>query len=133
MKKLLVDEIAYVTSKMETEEEPVQKLFHFSGIFGLIQRIYNLEYDPDLVFAHFVLSEIHKIFNARIHAIRDARDTVVPLWPDQFEKLTNACKELAKRVEKDKNFDQVLKDLVILAYTTTGNGYYLFEKGVLKI
>ncbi len=133
MKKLMIDEILYVTEKMEAEQDIAQKLFYFSGIFGIMQRIFNLEYDPDLVFAHFILREAHKSFIGRIQAIKEARDTVVPMWSAQLEKLTNACKELAKRVEKDKNFDQILKDIVILAYTTTGNGYYLFEKGVLKI
>jgi hypothetical protein len=133
MKKILLDEFRYSVEKIEKTPDPIQKLFFFSATFGAIQRVFNIEYDTDLVFAHFVLSETYGAFMSRFRALKDNQDTAVPVLVEQIERLTTLVKELAKKVEGDKEITDTLKKFVVLAYTTTGNGYYLYDKGVLKI
>jgi len=133
MRKLILDEFEYVLKKMGEVDDPFQKLFYFSATFGIVQRVYNIEYNSELVFAHFILNETHKGFTARLHAIRDARDTTVAITTEHLERLSNLIKELADKIRENKDHVDTLKKLIILTYSTTGNGFYLYDKGVLKI
>jgi hypothetical protein len=133
MRKLILDEFEYVVKKMGEVDDPFQKLFYFSATFGIVQRVYNIEYNSELVFAHFILNETHKGFTARLHAIRDAHDTTVAITTEHLERLSNLIKELADKIRENKDHVDTLKKLIILTYSTTGNGFYLYNKGVLKI
>lgn len=133
LKEKFLEEVNYSVEKMEKTSDPLQKLYYFSATYGVIQRLFNIEYNQDLVFAHFILSEAYKSFAGRIRIFKDNQDTTIPLLVEQMERLTNLTKELAKRIEGNKDLTDTLKKFVILAYSTTGNGFYLYEKGILKI
>lgn len=131
-KDIIVKEINYVVDQMEQCSTEEEKLYYFSGVYSMIQRIFNLEYDSDLVYAHFILRGTYNAFMQRFEAIK-AGQTLIPLSEEHFKKLTTITKELAKKIEEKKNIDNTLKKFTILSYMTTGNGYYLFQKGLLKI
>jgi len=131
-KDIIVKEINYVVNQMEQCSTEEEKLYYFSGVHSMIQRIFNLEYDSELVYAHFILSEAYNAFLQRLGAIK-AGQTLILLSEEHFRKLITITKELAKKIEEKKNIDSTLKKLALLSYTTTGNGYYLFQKGLLKI
>jgi hypothetical protein len=133
MKKMFLDELNYSIEKMEKTPDPIQKLFYFSATYGVIQRLFNLEYSQDLVFAHFILSEAYKAFASRLRVYKDNQDTTIPVLVEQIERLISLTKEFAKKIESNKELTDTLKKFVVLAYSTTGNGFYLYEKGVLKI
>ncbi len=132
-KKLIVDEVDFVTKKMNAEEDPSKKLYYFSAIPGMIQRVYNIDYDNDLVFAHFVLQAVFTVINERIVALRQKGDGNVQLSLEQFEKLEQLSVEFGIKLKENKSVDTVLKKFVLLLTSTTGNGYYLMQKGFLKI
>lgn len=132
-REILLNEINYVAEKMEESSSPNEQLYYFSALYAMVQRIYNIEYDPDLVYAHFILNETYKAFQGRMQAIQKGGENVVPLHEAQFMELTTLTKELADKIKAKKNIDKTLKKFVVLLYTTTGNGYYLFQKGMLKI
>ena len=128
-KKRLIDEIKFVLNKMKEEDDPKNKLYYFSAIYGMMQRIYNLECSPDLIFAHFVLSSTYAQINARL---KNPEGTVK--IPDElFDKLISATAELLVVIEHNKNLYEVLKKFTLLGYVTVGNGYYLYQKGLLKL
>jgi hypothetical protein len=133
LRERFLEEIKYSVEKMGKASDPIQKLYYFSATYGEMQRLLNIEYNQDLVFAHFILSEAYKAFMGRIRAFKDNQETAVPLLVEQVERLVNLTKELEKKIESDKDLMDTLKKFVILAYSTTGNGFYLYEKGVLKI
>ena len=66
-------------------------------------------------------------------AIQKGGEKVVYLRGEHFKKLSAITKELGKRIEKDKDISETLKKFAILSYSLTGNGYYLEQKGLLKI
>lgn len=129
---IIVEEINYVVKQMEESSTGEEKLYYFSAVHSIIQRIFNLEYDSDLVYAHFVLNGTYVSFLQRLQAIKQG-ETLIPLSDEQFEKLISLTKELAKTIEEKKSIDSTLKKFAILSYTTGGNGYYLQQKGLLKI
>ena len=132
-RETIVKEIKYVAKKIDQSNDPNQKLYFFSGIYSIIQKIFNLEYDSDLIFFHFILRQTYDAFNGRLQAIMKGGETVVPLQEDQFKKLSQITKELANKLQKNEDVNETLKKFAILSYTTTGNGYYLLQKGLLKI
>jgi len=130
-RKLIAQEIDYVVSKMDKANDASRKLYYFSGVQGAVNRVFNLEYDPELIFIHVVLSQTYSAFSQRLQALKQG-DDMVPLSEEQFGRLSEFTKELGKRIKANKDTDDVLKKFVLLSYSTTGNGYYLLDKGILK-
>ncbi len=129
---MILNEIEFVVSKMEENPDITKGLYYFSGIHSIINRIYNQHFNEDLVFLHFVLQSTHTAFNNRLSAIKKGGDNTVPLLEGQISALSGYLKELAKVIEEDKSFTNILKKFTILLYSTTGNGYYLLQKGMLS-
>ena len=132
-REIIIKEINYVVNKMVESSSGEEKLYYFSAVHSVINRIFNLEYDSDLVYAHSVLQGTYNAFSQRIQAILKGGETLIPLDEEHFERLITIAKELSNKIEEKKNIDNTLKKFVILSYATTGNGYYLFQKGLLKI
>lgn len=132
-RSLIVSEIDFVLKKVDKSENPSEMLYYFSSIPGVIQRTFNIEYNPDLVFAHFILRSTHQAFLNRLTAIQQGGDTTIPLEKMHFDRLSSITKELAVTIKKKQDMDNTLKKYIILSYSLTGNGYYLQQKGLLKI
>lgn len=128
-RKKLIDEIKFIINKMEKEDDPKQKLYYFSGIHGVLSRIFNFEYDPELVFAHVILNFAYNSIQARL-----AQEEKIIKIPDElFDKLVVTSKEFLHKIEKNESLCDALQKFAVMAYLTTGNGYYLYEKGLLRL
>jgi len=114
---------------MKQQEDPETKLYYFSAIFGIMPRIFNIDFNEDLIFAHFVISSTHNNINQRIKN----PDKVIKLPDELFDRLLALTEELLVTIEKDQNLYDILKKFTLLGYVTIGNGYYLYKKGMLKI
>ena len=132
-KKIIIDEINFAVKRMNSAKSASEKLYYFSAIFGVFHRIYNLDYNPDLVYAHFILRATHEAFINRLKSIEQVKDDTVLLTNEQFNKLSSLSKELARKIKKTEDMDETLKKFVVLLYSTTGNGYYLMQKGCYKL
>jgi hypothetical protein len=128
-KKLIIDEIKIVLKSMKESKSPAKMVFFFSGISGMLQRIFNLEYDPDLVFAHVILKMTHDNFSQKILN----PDPVIQLEEKHFDKLCQLSENFCEKIENGQDFVETLKAFTILVYSIGGNGYYLTHKGLLKI
>jgi len=129
---VLKEEILYVVNKMHDSQNIEQKIFFFSAIYAMIQRIINLEYNGDLLFAHHVIQRTHEMYIQRLMAIK-AGDMSVPFSEEHLIVLEKASMELVQALDKKSTLTSALKTFSIASYSTTGNGYYLMEKGMLKI
>ncbi|MGA2318314.1 MAG: hypothetical protein ABSG71_18330 [Thermodesulfobacteriota bacterium] len=131
-KQAIIKELEFVLLKMTQSNNIEDKIYYFSAIQGMLHRVMNLEYTDDLLFAHFITNEVHKSFIQRIMSLKQG-ETVVRLTEQQSVRLVEITKEFLEAIKNDDNLDSVLRQYVALLYSTTGNGYYLMEKGVLKI
>jgi hypothetical protein len=61
-KNLITEEIHYVANAMRECDSLVEKIYLFSGVPGMINRVFNIEFDPELVFLNFVLKSTHEAF-----------------------------------------------------------------------
>ena len=132
-KKLMIKEFRYAAKKMKEEDNPFKKAYFFSATYGIVSRIFNIEFDPFLVLMHTVLNAAHATLDARLSALLQKSDMAVELPEKLFDRLAEAVKELAIKIEQDKAAFEPLQDIANLAYSTTGNGYYLYQKGVLRV
>ena len=128
----IAEEIKIAVDMMKESRDAFGKLFYFSAIYGVLQRIYNVEYNEDLVFAHLIINATHQGFLQRLAAIKQG-DSAVMISDEQFDKLTDLSEELGEKFQNNEDIVDTLKKIVVLLYTTQGNGYYLMRKGVLKI
>jgi hypothetical protein len=128
-KALLTKEIEFVIKKMSEEEDPKSKLYYFTAVHGMMSRIFNIDYSDDLNFVQIILNYAYSQINTRIQD----PDKIVRIPDVLFDKLAEALKELLEKIEKGSNLYEVLKKFALIGYVATGNGYYLYQRGALKI
>ena len=131
-KDIIVKELEFAIRKIDQASTIEAKLYYFSAVHGVLNRILNLEYTEELLLAFYVTNETLKMFQQR-HAGFKTGDIAVRLTEVQLLRLSEVTKEFLETIRNDGNIDEVLKKYVVLLYSTTGNGNYLLEKGVLKI
>ncbi len=129
-RKIISDELRYVVQKMRDEEDPLLKLFYYSGAYGIFPRVFNLEYHPLLVHIHMILQISHNTINNKINEIIKGIEQVIKIPPNFFEKLEDAVEELAEKMEKYQDVSPTLQKITNITYVMIGNGYYLLQKGV---
>ena len=131
-RKCIVDEFRLVAKKIREEENPARKLFFFSATYGIISRVFNFSFDPQLVFIHMVLNDSYNTISASA-SVQRGEERAIRVPEELFDKLANATDELADKIENDENTCGTLQKIANIAFSTTGNGYYLYEKGVFSI
>ena len=131
MQKVLTDEIKIARYHMQKVDTPEEKLFFLSAVYGVAFRIMNIQFDPELAFIHHVVNAAYNIMNARLASIRQGPG--VNTFPKNvFEMLEDALERLIDKIEKGEKTHPVLENIFNLAYSTTGNGYYLYLKGMMS-
>lgn len=133
LQKKMVEEMRYALKKMKEEKDERKKLYFYSGIYGVIPRVFNLEYDPQLVFMYQVLNNTYSTLNNRLMLIAQG-DIAASLVDNVLDKLYTYTSQLADEIEKDGgNIYDLLQKITILGFTATGNGYYLYDKGIIEL
>jgi hypothetical protein len=133
MQKRFTDEVHFVIKSMKNAETAAEKLYFFSAGYGMAQRIINFEYEPELVFIQQVLQLVYNMINARIAAISARQEAGISMPENLFNRLEEALEEMMDRIEQGAEIYPALQKMVNLAYSTTGNGYYLYLKGMIKV
>jgi hypothetical protein len=131
-KDIIVKELEFVIKKIDQAPTTEAKLYYFSAVQGILNRVLNLEYTEELLLTYYVTNETLKMFQQR-HGGFKAGDIAIRLTDEQLLKLSEVTNEFLETIRNDGNVNEVLRKYVVLLYSTTGNGYYLMEKGVLKI
>ena len=132
-RKLLVKEINFVLKSMNENKDALEILYYFSGIHGMIHRILNIEFHPELVHAHFVLQTTNESLRQTIMGERRGEIATPRVTGEHIEKLIEFTKALANRIRQKKPIDDVLKKFILLTYSASGNGYYSVKKGLFKV
>lgn len=131
-KKILNDEFEFVIKKMEDAENPDQMLYYYTGIYTMIQRLLNLEFSEELLFTYFIVEKVYADIMNRIQALKSGQ-TVVLFHEDFGVKLIEYVKKLKAGFYNSKQRIEILNKMVTLAYSTSGNGFYLTQKGMIDI
>lgn len=133
MQKRFTDEVRFVITSMKKTDTPAEKLYLFSAGYGMAQRIINFEYEPELTFIQQVLQLVYNMVNARLGAVSARQEAGISIPENLFNRLEEALEEMVDRIEQGAETYPALQKMVNLAYSTTGNGYYLYLKGMFKV
>ena len=133
MQKRFTDEVYFVIKSIKNTDSPTEKLYFFSAGYGMAQRIINFEYEPELTFIQQVLQLVYNMVNARLAAISAGQEGGISIPDGLFDSLEEALEEMVDRIEQGAETYPALQKMVNLAYSTTGNGYYLYLKGMLTV
>lgn len=128
-----IEELRYVAKQMQATENLEEKLYYFSAVFGAAQRIVNFEFDPEMLFIHQVTQLAYNQMQQRLVLVKSGQQTSIEMPDNLFAVLREMVYEMASRVENGETTYPILEKMMTLSYSTTGNGYYLFQKGHLKI
>jgi len=129
----LANEFRFAADKMAESPDLVTKLYFFSAFFGELNRAFNQLWGPELGLTHLVLQDVHEKINRRVNV--PAVGTKIPNeLPGALDQLANDLAALfeSKQID-DARLHQVLARAAELSYVVTGNGYYLYLKGQIKI
>lgn len=134
LQKHLVEEYNYAVNKMRESQKTAEKLYYFSVIFGVAQRLLNFEWNRDLATIHITSSNTYKIISS---ALSDATQGVPRNWEAIINTLTEITSDLADYCSKNEDNREELFDIIErfaeVSYAITGNGSYLLEKGIIKL
>ena len=128
-KAYVLKEFEFVLTKMRETASIEERFYYYSALFGCIYHVMNIECTPDLVFLHHVLNTVHSAFMTRIQAIIRGAEKPVSIDDKILARLTELTETLAARIQTDMDSTDVCKSLISLVYATSGNGYYLMQKG----
>jgi hypothetical protein len=133
MTEHFANEMHNVAKQIKGTENVEEKLFYFSAVFGAAQRVINFEFDDEMLCIHQVTSLAYNQIQQRIVLIKSGQQPTIGLPNNLFIVLQDMVEELAKLVEKGESTHALLEKMLVLSYATSGNGFYLFQKGELKI
>ena len=125
-------EFDFIINNMEKTQAPDKMLYYFSGIHTILNRILNFEYSDEILFSFFVLEKSYKDITNSLASLKQGNPILT--FHDKFgNKLIELTKDLKNGFFDTKKRIEVLKKIVVLAYSCTGNGYFLTEKGMIDI
>ena len=131
-RKELVKELRRVENLIKKEPSLEKKMYYFSAAYGMTSRTYRYSFTRDVLLADFVLQATYNLFMERINRGK-ANDTTVEIEDLQIEKLCEGLRFLANKIEAEENIQEPLEILITAAFSTTGPGNYLREKGELTL
>jgi len=132
LKESVVSEIRLASSQMKIAQRPLDKIYFFSAVFGVTNRVMNIEFDPELAFVHHVTNACYNLMTSSLLLISQGQMTNT-ITPEVFSKIEAILDELALNIEKGESTYQTLESLSNTTYIMSGNGYYLYLKKIIKL
>jgi hypothetical protein len=110
------------------------ELYFFSALFGEVNRSMNQHWDAELALLNLVLLSAHREMLGRISQPGPLSGDVPQELPGALVEVAADLAELFESPEQDSvRLHEVLARVAEIAYTATGNGYYLYLKGAVKL
>ncbi len=136
VRQRLAQDYQFAADQMRARSDLRSKMYFFSVFYGEANRALNADWNSDIALLHLVVQSAHQAMIARIGS--PPLGLSLPGLPKNFaEALTELSGQLASLFQtpevNDEELHRILARLAKLAYATTGNGYYLYLKGALKV
>ena len=137
VRERLQSEFRFAADRMATTPDLAGKLYFFSVVFGETNRAMNVEWDAELALLHLVAVGAHGEITGRLsqeNALGLGLSGVPDGLPDALTSVTAELATLFEQPQQDSvELHGLLSRLAEIAYTATGNGYYLYLKGAVTV
>ena len=134
-KTIIINEFNKIHSLMKGTNNISEKIFYFSASHAMVSRVFNIEFDPLLILMHSVLQTTHSYINSFMSSISNKQNMFFSIPKNYFNIFEDTLKGLTQSIENDDD-DKIYRDLQklsTLGYIATGNGNYLYKKGLIKL
>lgn len=131
IKNELIEELKNVSLLIEKEKNVEKKIYYFSAAYGITSRTFRYTYNDDYVLADCVLNVAYNGFLDRINRIKGG-DPNIKIEEIHFTRLSEGLNELAEAFEKDESILEPLKKIMSTAFSVSGPGNYIREKGMMN-
>ena len=131
-KKELVKELRLVDKKINSTDNIEKKNYFFSAAHGITSRTFRYSFSRDVLLADFVLQTAYGLIGERLQRIKQG-DSTVNVTNEHFLLIGKGLRILADNFEKQENIQNAIELILTTAFSTTGPGNYLVEKGELKL
>ena len=130
-------EFRFAATKMRETPSVQRKLYYLSAFYGEISRILNQSWDSELALLHQVIQSSHRLINGRVTTFASGADRIIDLpdnLPEILDEIGGALADaFAESQVRSEELYRIMQRIADLSYATTGNGYYLYERGILKL
>ena len=131
-RKVIQEELIRVAKLMEETDDTAAKIFYYSACYAVTNRILNLGHDLGLNLIDMTLNTTYTMLQSRFLREISGPPPSYPLVPEIFERLPGLIKDLARQIGKGQP-PTALEKIATLCYIATGNGYYMYKAGKLKL
>jgi hypothetical protein len=129
-KNELVVELRRVETLIRTSPTPEKKVYHFSGAYGITSRTFRYSFSKDVLIADILLQAAYNMLLEQSNRMKAGEQTVT-YDPNVFEEVCRGLNDLASSFESGESVLGPLETIITAAFSQTGIGYYLKEKGEL--
>lgn len=134
VQKRLGSEFRFAADRIARSPDLPTKLYFFSAFYGEINRMLNQAWRSELSLAHLILKATYDSINGRLMAPTPDGVNIPAELPDALDRLADELASIFLSKEtNDMQLFEALARASQLAYVVTGNGYYLYLKGDVKI
>jgi hypothetical protein len=130
--KEIIKELRFIEAKMKKEEDPGRKNYLFSATYGIMSRSYRYEFSRDVLLCEFVLNQSYLLIADWFNRLK-SNDQTVKFDSIIFEKIEEGLKLLADCFENETSILEPLELILTTAFSVTGPGNYLIEKGMITL
>ena len=131
-RKELVQELRRIAKMMKEEKDVEKKIYYFSAAYGITSRHYRYAFSSEVLLADLVLNTAYQTLNERLRLIKSG-NTTVEMSEHVFEKLQEGLLKLADAFDSKKPVQAALEYILTLAFSISGPGNYLKEKGFFAV
>ena len=117
---------------MKEEKNIEKKIYYFSAAYGITTRHYRYSFSGEVLIADLVLNTAYQSLNERLKMIKSGNATV-EMNEQVFEKLQDGLLKLADAFESKKPVQAALEYILTVAFSISGPGNYLKEKGMIEV
>jgi hypothetical protein len=133
LKEELIKELTEIVKLMRSENNLDKKLYYYSAAYGITQRTFKYTFSKEILLMDTVFTTSWTLLIDRLNHIKSNDQNVAPdVLTKAIIYITDQLDELVIRLDTDKNYIENLENILTAAYSTTGNGNYLLERGILK-
>ena len=126
-------ELKFALGKMqEFEDNPPSLMFYYSVFYTETSRILNSAWDTDILLIHNVVQLTHSAAQQRFKT----PERVVQLPPNYRQLIIASAGDLVSWIEGNQGRERllgILGRIAELGYIATGNGYYLRDRGLIRL
>jgi hypothetical protein len=128
----LVEELRRVENLVRQEPSVEKKIYYFSAAYGITGWTFRYSLYKEVLMADLLLIGAYNMMSERLNLFKSGNHTV-PIDPLIFERICDGLRDLANCFESRESIFDALQTITIAAYSMTGPGNYIREKGDLKI